>query len=73
MKSVPHETIRRSMSARLEGRYHDAAIKAARERGANAKTGTSERPIVKFFSAPMLVIDANSETGLGVSCTVVAG
>lgn len=73
MKKVSYKTLRRAMNARTADSYHDAAIKAARERGANAKTGTPERPIVKFFSAPMLVIDVNSETGLGVSRTVVAG
>lgn len=73
MKSVPYETIRRSMGARLEGRYHDEALKAVRKHVANAATCPRPRTIVKFFSAPMLVIDANSETGLGVSCAVVAG
>lgn len=37
MKSVSYETLRRIMAERIAGRYHDAAIKAARERLAARK------------------------------------
>jgi hypothetical protein len=32
MKSVSYETLRRIMAGRIAQRYHDAAIKAVRER-----------------------------------------
>jgi len=35
MKSVSYETLRRIMADRIASRYHDAAIKAVRERHAN--------------------------------------
>lgn len=73
MKHLSYETLRRIMEDRFAQRYHDAAIKTVRKHVANAATCPRPRTIVKFFSAPMLVIDVNSETGLGVSCAVVAG
>lgn len=35
MKPVSYETLRRIMADRIANRYHDAAIKAVRERHAN--------------------------------------
>ena len=37
MKPLSYETLRRIMADRVASRYHDAAIKAARERYANKR------------------------------------
>jgi hypothetical protein len=38
MKPLSYETLRRIIVGRIASRYHDAAIKAARERYANKRT-----------------------------------